>query len=189
MPLQRAHFKLFALVYRDLSQPILCNPLSGWPFIHTSHKRLLWDPSGFFTISMRQGDRSLQSQESPSCRHPAAFSATSSAASIVIAMVEFASPRTRATSRPEVPPHNRLYAMRRGVLPSRCLGAGWPSALGGAAPCDREHWDAGRSAPEDGDEGPYRAGLRQRGPGPAAPSHYFPTLRDVLITPCVIWAT
>ena len=31
--------------YRDLSQSILFHPLSGWPFIRTSHKRLLPEPS------------------------------------------------------------------------------------------------------------------------------------------------
>jgi len=31
--------------YRDLSQSILVHPLSGWPFIHTPHKRLLPEPS------------------------------------------------------------------------------------------------------------------------------------------------
>ena len=31
--------------YRDLSQSILVHPLSGWPFTHTQHKRLLPEPS------------------------------------------------------------------------------------------------------------------------------------------------
>jgi len=31
--------------YRDLSQSILFHPLSGWPFMHTPHKRLLPEPS------------------------------------------------------------------------------------------------------------------------------------------------
>src|SRR5664280_1470322 len=38
VPLQRSHPELLAL---DLSRTILCHPLSGWPSMSTSHKRLL----------------------------------------------------------------------------------------------------------------------------------------------------
>ncbi len=41
----RAACRSSTWAYRDLSQSILFHPLSGWPFIHTQHKRLLPEPS------------------------------------------------------------------------------------------------------------------------------------------------
>ena len=49
LPSQRSHFRAACLgstwAYRDFSQSILFHPLSGWPFMHTPHKRLLSEPS------------------------------------------------------------------------------------------------------------------------------------------------
>ena len=43
--LLRAACRSSTWAYRDLSQSILFHPFSGWPFIHTQHKRLLPEPS------------------------------------------------------------------------------------------------------------------------------------------------
>jgi len=59
--------------YWDLSQSILCHPLSRWPFVHTSHRRLLRNPSGSITMSVRETERSLQSPKSPFEQAPCSF--------------------------------------------------------------------------------------------------------------------
>jgi hypothetical protein len=43
--LLRAACRSSTWAYRDVSQSILFHPFSGWPFIHTQHKRLLPEPS------------------------------------------------------------------------------------------------------------------------------------------------
>jgi len=57
----RAACRSSTWAYRDLSQSILFHPFSGWPFIHTQHKRLLRNPLGSRTISMRSVHRDLKS--------------------------------------------------------------------------------------------------------------------------------